>query len=82
MDVGSRANFKAGRFAPNTLYIMHYHNDKALWSEVEVTGETPKERYGHSLTFTNSFVILFGGNTISTAMNDAWCLDSKSRAPF
>ena len=61
---------------------MHYHNDKAIWSEVEVTGEAPKERYGHSLTFTNPFVILFGGNTMNTAMNDAWCLNTNTKSPF
>lgn len=61
---------------------MHYSNDKAIWSEVEVTGEAPKERYGHSLTFTNPFLILFGGNTMNTSMNDVWCLNTNSKAPF
>ena len=71
----------AGRFAPNTLHMMTYYNDKAVWSDVEVTGEPPAERYGHSLTFSNPFVILFGGNTVNQTLNDSWCLNTQ-KAPF
>lgn len=52
-----------------------------MWSEVEVVGESPRERYGHTLTFTKPYVILFGGNTATQTINDSWCLNT-SRAPF
>ena len=61
--------------------MMTNYNEKAVWGEVEVTGEVPSERYGHTLTFSNPFVILFGGNTSTQTLNDAWCLNT-SKAPF
>lgn len=62
--------------------MMSYQVDKAVWTEVEVVGEIPKERYGHTLTFTNPFLILFGGNTEKQAVNDVWCLNTNSKMPF
>jgi Galactose oxidase, central domain len=56
-------------------------NDKALWSEVEVVGEKPRERYGHTLTYTHPNLILFGGNTDRQTVNDSWCLNT-SKPPF
>lgn len=43
-----------------------------MWSEVDVVGESPTKRYGHTLTFTSPYVVLFGGNTGNQNMNDSW----------
>jgi len=37
--------------------------DAGVWTVVPVVGTTPGRRYGHSLTFTKPFLIVFGGNT-------------------
>ena len=71
----------AGKFAPADLYQMVYQGDRAVWSEVEVVGEKPKERYGHTLTYTHPNLILFGGNTDKQTVNDSWCLNT-SKMPF
>lgn len=71
----------AGRFAPADLYQMVYQGDKAAWSEVEVVGEKPRERYGHTLTYTHPNLILFGGNTDRQTVNDSWCLNT-GKQPF
>ena len=34
-----------------------------VWAVVPVVGTTPGRRYGHCLTFTKPFLIVFGGNT-------------------
>lgn len=61
---------------------MTYLNDRAMWTEVEVVGEQPKERYGHTLTFTSPYLILFGGNTEKQVANDVWCLNTNSKTSF
>lgn len=60
---------------------MVYQGDKAAWSEVEVVGEKPRERYGHTLTYTHPNLILFGGNTDRQTVNDSWCLNT-GKQPF
>ena len=55
--------------------------DRAVWSEVDIVGEAPAKRYGHSLTFTSPFVVLFGGNTGNVNMNDSWSLNIDKQ-PF
>lgn len=63
------------------MYLMKYQNEKAVWSEVITVGERPPRRYGHTLTFTSPYVILFGGNIGSEVSNDTWCLNI-SQEPF
>ena len=38
----------AGGLAPDTLYLFLLQKDSAVWSEVDVVGDTPSKRYGHS----------------------------------
>ena len=71
----------AGNFVKNTLFMMTYQTDQALWAEVEVDGEIPKGRYGHTLNFASPHLILFGGNTETQAVNEVWCLGTKGPKP-
>ena len=71
----------AGGLAPDTLYLFQLQKDNAVWSEVDIVGETPSKRYGHSLTFTSPYVIQFGGNTGNRNVNDVWCLHID-KVPF
>lgn len=50
----------AGGLAPDILYLLSItepNSDKANWKEVDVVGETPSKRYGHTLTFTSPYVV-------------------------
>ena len=55
--------------------------EKAVWNIVPVVGPTPGRRYGHTLTYAKPFLVVFGGNTGSEAVNDFWCLNVE-KSPF
>lgn len=38
----------AGGLAPDILYLFQLQKEKAVWSEVDVVGESPTKRYGHT----------------------------------
>ena len=44
-------------------------------------GTTPGRRYGHTLTFSKPYLVVFGGNTGQEAVNDCWCLNVE-KSPF
>lgn len=67
--------------APESLFLFRYQNEKANWSEVKTVGEKPARRYGHTITFSAPYVILFGGITGSETVNDSWCLNID-KEPF
>ena len=68
-----------GTIAKEQLYNLRIDGNKAQWNEIQVTGPKPGPRYGHSLTFSKPFVILFGGSTGSEALNETWLLDIKQK---
>jgi len=48
---------------------------------VPVVGKTPGRRYGHILSYSKPYLLTFGGNTGTEAVNDFWCLDVE-KSPF
>ena len=68
-----------GTIAKEQLYNLKVDGIKAQWNEIQVVGPRPSPRYGHSLTFTKPFVILFGGSTGSETLNETWCLDMQQK---
>ena len=42
---------------------------------IQTDGPTPGQRYGHTMSFKNSLIILFGGNANNELKNDTWILD-------
>ena len=67
--------YSAGGLAAENLYLFRYENDGAKWSEVNTIGDKPAPRYGHTITFSAPYVIMFGGITGSETVNDSWCLN-------
>ena len=47
----------------------------AFWNIVPTEGKTPGKRYGHIISFTKPYLVIFGGNTGNEAVNDFWCLN-------
>ena len=56
-------------------------NDLGLWKIIAVIGTTPGRRYGHSLTYSRPFLIVFGGNIGQEPVNDLWILNIE-KSPF
>ena len=72
---GSIAN---GGLANDVLNIfeLNFENEtEGEWGQIQTEGETPGQRYGHSLNYLKPYVILFGGNLNPTLMNDLWLMN-------
>jgi diadenosine tetraphosphatase ApaH/serine/threonine PP2A family protein phosphatase len=72
-----------GSLASDDLYLLDLRQgeEQAQWIIVPVVGPTPGRRYGHVITFCMPYLLVFGGNTGSDAVNDVWFL-SVEKAPF
>jgi len=60
---------------------MRKGEQKAFWNIVPVVGKTPGRRYGHILSYSKPYLLTFGGNTGTEAVNDFWCLNVE-KSPF
>jgi hypothetical protein len=49
------------------------------WTRVDVQGQCPVGRYGHTITAVGSKLFLFGGQVDALYMNDLWSFDFDSR---
>jgi protein phosphatase len=69
-----------GALAPDILYCLNLvnENNDCFWEEINVTGSTPGKRYGHSMAYLSPFIILFGGSSGETLLNDVWILNLES----
>lgn len=65
------------------MYLLDLRSgDKgAQWMIVPVVGNTPGRRYGHTITFSKPYLLVYGGNTGTEPVNDVWCLN-VDKAPF
>ena len=72
-----------GGLAADELYLLDIKNEgeKGSWMVVQTDGPTPGKRYGHTMTYKNTYIFLFGGNTSSELINDTWFLPI-SKVPF
>ena len=72
-----------GGLASDDLYLfdMRKGDTKSFWNIVPVVGTTPGRRYGHTLTYSKPYLVTFGGNTGTEAVNDFWCLNVE-KSPF
>ena len=76
---GSIAN---GGLADDILNIFELNKDNETegeWFKIETKGETPGQRYGHSLNYLKPYVILFGGNLNPILMNDLWLMNLEHK---
>ena len=72
-----------GSLASDDLYLLDLRNGEqmAQWMIVPVIGKTPGRRYGHAIIFNKPYLLVFGGNSGSSSVNDVWCLN-VDKAPF
>lgn len=69
-----------GGLSNDDLFLLDLRNTET-WIIIPVTGPTPGKRYGHTMVFFKPFLIVFGGNTGTTAVNDVWVLN-VDKAPY
>lgn len=55
--------------------------DTGNWTVVPVVSKTPGRRYGHTITYTKPYLVVFGGNTGQEPVNDCWYLNVE-KSPF
>ncbi|EGR28942.1 ser thr protein phosphatase family protein, putative [Ichthyophthirius multifiliis] len=72
-----------GSLASDDLYLLDLRgmDDIGMWKVVPVVGQTPGRRYGHTVTYSKPFLVVFGGNTGQEAVNDCWFLNVE-KSPF
>nr|XP_061824762.1 rab9 effector protein with kelch motifs-like isoform X1 [Nerophis lumbriciformis] len=61
------------KLCSNALYI--FNPDFELWYQPIVEGDKPLPRFGHSATLLSQKLIIFGGRTTATYLNDLHVLD-------
>ena len=65
--------------ADDKLWMLHLsEQNEGIWTEIRVVGQTPGQRYGHSLAFMNPFFVLFGGNFNPNLTNEVWIINTKN----
>jgi protein phosphatase len=73
-----------GYLVADELYLLDVDitTGKGCWSIVPVNGQSPGRRSGHTLTYTEPFLVLFGGTIGSAMLNDTWILDTIKSVYF
>ncbi len=49
-----------------------------VWTQIDTPGTTPQARFGHTAVYASDVMIVFGGNSGSTFLNDTWLLNNAS----
>lgn len=66
-------NFSGQKNCSNALYI--FNPEFGLWYQPIVEGEKPLPRFGHSVTLLSYNLVIFGGKSTATYLNDVHILD-------
>lgn len=70
-------------FLRDELYLLDLRKEPS-WKVIDTgqsRGNTPGQRYGHTMIFNKPYLIIFGGNSGNKAENDVWLLNIM-RGPF
>ena len=77
-----------GQYTNDELWQLEIrHTKNAIWKQVPIEGQTPGPRYGHSMTYIDPNVFLFGGSSIfaennqKNLLNDVWIFRTD-KTPF
>ena len=65
------------KLADDDLFLLNMHKDsnKGSWILIQVEGSKPGKRYGHSMSFKDGSIFLFGGADDTEVKNDMWVLN-------
>ena len=74
-----------GGLAEDILYLFSLNikdENEGEWKKIKTKGDTPGERYGHSLTYLNPYFVLFGGNFNPNLSNDVWIININDNTDY
>jgi N-acetylneuraminic acid mutarotase len=60
----------------NDVYV--YEPRLNIWSQVEITGNPPTARRGHSATLLGNLLYIIAGTSLNGMLNDVWILDMQN----
>ena len=69
----------SGGLASDDLYHLDLREGVGIWNVINVGSKTPGKRYGHSLSYSKPFLIVFGGNVGDKTVNDCWILNIENQ---
>jgi protein phosphatase len=65
--------------ADDKLWVLYLSGqNEGIWTEIKVVGQTPGQRYGHSLAYLNPYFVLFGGNFNPNLTNEVWIINIEN----
>lgn len=72
-----------GECASDELFLLNLSKGEinASWILIETEGPTPGGRYGHSISYTKPYIVIFGGYFKGQPVNDTWILSIEDM-PF
>ena len=74
-----------GGLAEDILYLFSLNikdENEGEWKKIKTKGDTPGERYGHSLTYLSPYFVLFGGNFNPHLSNDVWIININENTDY
>ena len=74
-----------GGLAEDILYLFSLNikdENEGEWKKIKTKGDTPGERYGHSLTYLSPYFVLFGGNFNPNLSNDVWIININENTDY
>ncbi|UKK02758.2 hypothetical protein MACK_002855 [Theileria orientalis] len=60
---------------PNHLHFVNLSLHTLVWDVFKTQGPVPPGRYGHSISYVGSYVVMFGGTDGVDLFNDVWALN-------
>ena len=52
----------SGGLASDDLFHLDIREGYGVWNTINVVGKTPGRRYGHTLSYSKPYLVVFGGN--------------------
>lgn len=65
----------SGGLASDDLFHLDIREGVGIWNVINVRDRTPGKRYGHTLSYSKPFLVVFGGNIGDRSVNDCWILN-------
>lgn len=65
----------SGGLASDDLFHLDIREGVGIWNVINVRDRTPGKRYGHTLSYSKPYLVVFGGNIGDKSVNDCWILN-------
>jgi protein phosphatase len=69
----------SGGLASDDLFLLDLKDGVGIWNIINLNNRTPGKRYGHTLSFSKPFLVVYGGNIGEKTVNDCWILNIETQ---